>query len=57
MLIPNVGQDHHVAPLTDGRGPAPPRAQPAIRHAHHSTKMAARKDTSIAGNELKFHGF
>lgn len=50
-------QDHHVAPLADGRGPAQPRAQPAVRHAHHATQMAVRKAALIAANELKLHGF
>lgn len=57
MLFADMRQDHHVAPLTDGRGPAQPRAQPAIRYAHHATEMAARKAAPIAGNELKPHGF
>lgn len=57
MLIPNVGQDHHIAPLTDGREPAQPRAQPAILYAHHATEVAARKATPLAGNEQKLHGF
>lgn len=30
MLFADMGQDHHIAPLMDGRGSAPPRAQPAI---------------------------
>ncbi len=57
MLFADMGQDHHIGPLTDGRGPAQPRAQPAIRHARHAAEMAARKAALIAGDELKLHSF
>jgi hypothetical protein len=57
VLVADMGQEHHVAPLAMRRGPVLPGMRPALRNAHQATQMAAGQVAVILGNMLKFHGF
>ena len=56
MLIADIGQEHHVAPLAMRWWPVLPSLEPALCHAHQSAQMAARQGAAIVGNVLKPHG-
>jgi hypothetical protein len=36
VLVTDMGQEHHVAPLAVRRGPVLPGIQPALRHPHQA---------------------
>ena len=57
VLIADMGQEHHVAPLPMRRRPVRPSPESAIRNAHQAAQMAARQAAAIVGNILKPHGF
>ena len=57
MLIADMGEEHHVAPLAMRRGPMLPRMEPALRNAHQAAQMGAGQRPTVFGNILKLHGF
>ena len=57
MLIADMRQEHHVAPLPMRWGPVLPGIEPAFRHPHQTAQMAAGQAAAILGNILKLHGF
>lgn len=57
VLVADMGEEHHVAPLAIRRGPVPPRMEPTLAHAHQAAQMATRETAAILGNILKLHGF
>jgi len=57
VLIADMGEEHHVAPLAMRRGPVLPGMQPALGNAHQAAQMAAGQRAAILGNILKLHGF
>jgi len=57
VLIADMGEEHHVAPLAMRRGPVLPGMEPTLGHPHQTAEMAARESAAILGNILKSHGF
>ena len=57
VLIADVGQEHHVAPLSMRRWSMLPSPEAPLRHAHQMAKMTAGQAAAILGNILKLHGF
>lgn len=56
VLLADVRQDRHIAPLTLRWRAAPPCPQPTICHTQQAAQPAVRQDPAISGNELKPHG-
>lgn len=52
MLIADVRQEHHVAPLAMRWGPVFPAMEPTLSHPHQATQMAAGQGPAIFGNTL-----
>lgn len=57
VLIADMGEEHHVAPLAMRRGPMLPSMKSALGNAHQAAQMAAGQRAAILGNILKLHGF
>ena len=57
VLIADIRQEHHVAPLAIRRSAMLPGMQAALRHPHQTAQMAAGQHALIIGNILKLHGF
>ena len=57
VLIADVGQEHHVAPLSMRRWSMLPSPEAPLRHAHQTAQTAAGQAAAILGNILKLNGF